>query len=128
MIENQIESIQKHIDELYELYMKEIWDEEYNDEEYNDILIKSIIKSITNLLAYKLELEWRLEMKEIQKKIDKYVISDYSNEEINEDTLNAIVDELVNYIHGLERELKYYENEDIIKLNQCEDDEEDIYE
>lgn len=128
MIENQIESIQKHIDELYELYMKEIWDEEYNDEEYNDILIKSIIKSITNLLAYKLELEWRLEMKEIQKKIDKYVISDYSNEEINEDTLNAIVDELVNYIHGLERDLKYYENEDIIKLNQCEDDEEDIYE
>lgn len=128
MIENQIESIQKHIDELYELYMKEILDEEYNDEEYNDILIKSIIKSITNLLAYKLELEWRLEMKEIQKKIDKYVISDYSNEEINEDTLNAIVDELVNYIHGLERDLKYYENEDIIKLNQCEDDEEDIYE
>lgn len=67
-------------------------------------------------------------MKEIQKKIDKYVISDYSNEEINEETLEEIVDELINYIHGLERDLKYYENEDIIKLNQCEDDEEDIYE
>lgn len=62
--------------------------------------------------------------KEILKKIDKYVISDYSKSEVNEETLEEIVDELIQYIKGLERDLSDYENEDIIRLNRGEDDDE----
>lgn len=56
MIEKQIKDVQKSIDDLYKLYMNTLDDEEI------------LVAAITNLLSYRLDLEWRLKDERNSKK------------------------------------------------------------
>lgn len=56
MIEHQIKEVQKNIDNLFKLYMNSLDNEEI------------LVAAITNLLSYRLELEWRLKNERDTKK------------------------------------------------------------
>lgn len=47
----QIENLEKNINDLYKFYMSNLW---------NTDVDTTLIAAITNLVSYKLDLEWRL--------------------------------------------------------------------
>lgn len=51
----QIEMLEKNINDLYKFYMSNLWSADVDT---------TLIAAITNLVSYKLDLEWRLKNEE----------------------------------------------------------------